>query len=126
MTDEQEKEEQAKWDKLKLEGPQLTKMIPDNNNKSVSCDLKEIKFYFDREMNPEGMAVMTDDDDNAKFPELEGTPYFDEGNTVFVMKVKLKPNTLYKFSLNHRTTLGFKDMNGLSLYPVEVEFKTGK
>jgi len=30
-------------------------MISENNDKSVSCELKEIKFYFDREMDPEGV-----------------------------------------------------------------------
>lgn len=126
LTDAQKKEEQAKLDKLKAEGPQLLKMIPENNDKKVSSELQEIKFYFDRAMNPDGMAVMTDDDDDAKFPDLTDTPYYDEGNTVFVMKVKLEPNTLYKFSLNHPSTLGFKDINGIGLYPVYVEFTTGK
>jgi hypothetical protein len=126
LTEQEEKEEEAKWEKLKKEGPQLLKMTPANNNNQVSHDVQELKFYFDREMNPEGMAVMTSDDEKAKFPELAGTPYYDKENTVFIMKVKLEPNTLYKFSLNHPTTLGFEDTNGLGLYPVYVEFKTRK
>ena len=90
----------------------------------VDPELSEIKIVFDRPMDGKGISINVSEKNGEKFPELVGgrsAVSFANGNTEFVIKVKLEPNTSYGFVL---TGKGFQTSDRYPLKQYEVRFKT--
>ena len=117
-------QEKEKWERIRLEGPQITEMVPANGAMDVDPGLTEIRITFDREMDPAGYCVLYDPAQVDLFPELTGTSGFDSTKRTYVMPVRLKPDWNYTFGLNSKRMIGFKDNKGTPLYPVTIKFKT--
>ncbi|KPV95648.1 MULTISPECIES: Ig-like domain-containing protein [unclassified Pseudoalteromonas] len=61
---------------------------------------------------------------NGNFPQITGDVYFKEDSRTFVIPVKLKADTVYAFSINSKNKKGFKGVNGKSVQPYIISFKT--
>jgi len=90
----------------------------------VDPALTEIVFRFDRPMNTGSYSVVIGDDGHEHYPEVAEVG-FDETGTVFTMRVTLKPNWRYTFSLNSPTGGAFRSQDGTPLAFYPVEFQTG-
>jgi hypothetical protein len=92
--------------------------------REVDPELSEIRIVFDRPLDGKGISVNVSERDGETFPKLVGgraAVSFANGNTEFVIKVKLEPNTSYGFVL---TGKGFQTPDRYPLKQYEVSFKT--
>jgi hypothetical protein len=101
--------------------PKVIRMIPDNGAADVDPEIKEIRVYFDRPMKAGGWAVVGG---GEHYPETPGKPRYEDGGTVFVLPVRLKPGWSYHFWLNRGRYDSFRSEAGVPLPSVEVNFKT--
>jgi hypothetical protein len=77
---------------------------------------------FDRPMQSDKWSMCSFDSDRT--PEVIGKPSYDESSKIWIVKVKLKPDHEYRFSLNSKWFTGFRSREGAVLKPVEVKFRT--
>ena len=75
--------------------PKVVKAVPDNGDRDVDPNVKEIRITFDQPMG-EGMSVVGG---GESFPEMPGKPRWGNSRT-FVIPVKLQPNHDYWLSIN--------------------------
>ncbi len=104
--------------------PKVVEATPPNGARDVDPALTEIIFRFDRPMNTGSYSVVIGDDGREHYPEVAEAG-FDETGTVFTMRVTLKPNWRYTFSLNSPTGGAFRSQDGTPLAFYPVEFQTG-
>jgi hypothetical protein len=112
-------------EELDAQRPQVVEATPPNGAEDVDPALTEIVFRFDRPMNTGSYSVMTDDEDGDEYYPEVAEVGFDETGTVFTMKVTLKPNHRYAFSLNSPTGGAFRSRDGIPLAFYPVAFHTG-
>jgi hypothetical protein len=106
---------------LARNAPKVIRMMPENGAADVDPEIKEIRVYFDRPMKDGGWAVVGG---GEHYPETPGKPRYEEGGTVFVLPVRLKPDWSYHFWLNRGGYDSFRSEAGVPLPSVEVNFKT--
>jgi hypothetical protein len=102
--------------------PQVVSMVPENGDQNVDSALSEIRVVFDRPMQADKWSMCSFDREST--PEVIGKPSYAKGSTTWIVKVKLRPDHEYRFSLNSKWFTGFRSEEGGVLQPVEVRFKT--
>lgn len=118
-----DKKEKGKWDALKMQAPKILSMVPENGAQDVDPNLKLIKITFDHAMRDQSWSVVTT---AGNFPAIVGQVGYDAKRLTFSIPVKLKPDTLYEFSLNSEEFQAFRSEEGVPLIPILVRFKTRK
>ncbi|MCK6458013.1 MAG: S41 family peptidase [Phycisphaerae bacterium] len=103
------------------DAPRVAKAIPDNGDRDVDPNLKEIRIEFDQPMSRGGMSVCGG---GENFPEIRGKPRW-ANERVFVMSVRLKPEHDYAFSINCPAARNFRSRSGESAEIYPIEFRTG-
>jgi hypothetical protein len=106
---------------LAAKAPKVLRMVPTNGATDVDPNLKEIRVWFDRPMKDESWSVVGG---GPNFPETPDKPHYEQGRTLFVLPVRLKPDWSYQFWLNRGRFNGFRSEDGVALQSVEVTFKT--
>ncbi len=106
---------------LEKQAPKVVRMIPANGAADVDPDLQEIRVYFDRPMKDGAWSVVGG---GANYPATPEKPRYEEGRTIFVLPVRLKPDWSYQFWLNRGRYDSFQSEAGVPLPSVAVTFKT--
>lgn len=104
------------------DAPTVVRMDPPNGSTDVDPDLSEIVIHFSEPMG-EAYSVMKAD---GEFPKVTNF-YFKDDSTAFVLEVRLRPETEYRFGINGPSPRhkGFKNREGVPVEPTELFFKTG-
>lgn len=102
--------------------PKVTNTYPQNGAQDVDPNLTNIWVKFDEPMMDKSWSWAYTNKD--QFPELAGTPSYEEGNTKNILPVKLLPNHEYDIWINTENLKNFKDTAGNSATPFELKFKT--
>jgi len=110
----------AKSDKAKA--PKVIETIPENGARNVDPNLQEIRVVFDEDMTTGRSFSICGG--GPKFPDIIGNPEWIDGKT-FVMKVKLRPQYEYRFSINCPSAKNFRSVGGVPAEPYPVSFRTG-
>lgn len=100
------------------EGPQVKRLIPAQDARSVSPQIGVLEIHFDRPMTPETMVL-------GDVPELVGAPTWERGGTILRFPVKLEPGRSYVMHLNSDDSgdQGFRSQQGESLVPRTWHFQ---
>jgi len=101
----------------------VAKTIPENGEKSVDPNLKEIRIVFEQDMDTSGGVSICGGGPN--FPNIIDKPKWVDTRT-FVMQVKLEAGHHYAFSINCPSANNFKSAKGEPVEPYPVEFKTAE
>ncbi len=101
--------------------PKVVSIVPANGATDVDPNLKAIVVTFDRPMIKGNYSICGGGPD---FPEILGKPYYDREGKVLTVRVRLKPNWTYRFSLNCPSYRAFKSVQGVALEPFPVTFTT--
>ena len=99
----------------------VVKTEPANNQKDVSPDLDRIVVKFSSAMKTDSFSVVAAG--QGETPEVIGSPEFTDEHTC-VIKVRLKPATLYSIGFNSETRKGFQSKNGVPAKPFVLTFRT--
>jgi hypothetical protein len=100
--------------------PKVVSANPDNGDKDVDPDLKELRVVFDQPMIIGNMSIVGG---GPNFPKIVGTPKWENDRTI-VAKISLEPNHKYSLSFNGGNFNNFKGTNGISAEPYPVQFTT--
>lgn len=84
--------------------------------------LKEIRVVFDQPMRDGSWSMCG----GEQYPEVVGTPFYDQACRTWTVRVNLLPDHEYRFWLNCAWFRGFQSGRGAGLEPVEVRFRTGR
>jgi|GEM_PF-5086585 len=106
------------------QGKEVVRVIktePANNQKDVSPDLERIVVKFSSAMKTDSFSVVAAG--QGETPEVIGSPEFTDEHTC-VIKVRLKPATLYSIGFNSETRKGFQSKNGVPAKPFVLTFRT--
>jgi hypothetical protein len=106
----------------KDDAPKVVRTSPPNGATDVDPNLSEIVIHFSEPMMENTYSVMRA---KGEFPKVTNF-YFMDNSTAFVMKVRLKPDTEYRFGINgdEPRYQNFKSRKGVPSKPVEIQFKT--
>lgn len=121
VIDKLESQKAAKLSEMKEKGPKIISTIPAVGDTIVNPETEYFVVTFDREMTDRAWSFCPG---SKAFPQIEGSPSYENGNKVLKLKMKLKPNTEYEFWLNSESALGFRSKESIPLFPVQVKFKT--
>src|ERR1051325_9350487 len=102
--------------------PKGVKTVPENGGKDVDPETSELRVVFDQPMRTGGRSVVNSS--RGVFPELVGQPHWEDGNKVFVWKMKLEPNTDYWLSINGTRFTNFRSANNEPAVPYPIAFST--
>src|SRR5258706_10464540 len=102
--------------------PKVLKTVPENGAQDVDPATAELRVVFDQPMRPGGRSVVNSS--RGVFPELVGQPRWEDGNKVFVWKIKLEPNTNYWLSINGTRFTNFRSATGEPAVPYPIAFST--
>lgn len=102
--------------------PRIVSTVPENGSQDVDPALNEMSVTFDEEMI-DGNWSWAYEDENT-FPQIVGQAYYDEGNRINRLPVKLEPNKEYAIWINHADYKNFKDKAGNPAIPYRFTFKT--
>lgn len=100
--------------------PHIEVMSPANGSRQVDPSTEEIRVTFDRPMKSTYSWCA-----RADFPEARGRPFWTLDRKSCVLRVKLKPGTKYRLSLNTKKSQGFVSEDGIPLAPTLYTFSTG-
>jgi hypothetical protein len=100
------------------QGPQIKKLIPAHDARSVSSQIGALEIHFDRPMTPETMVL-------GDVPEVVGAPTWERGGTILRVPVKLEPGRSYVMHLNSDESgdEGFRSQQGELLVPRTWRFQ---
>ncbi len=101
--------------------PKVVGTVPADGEVDVIPGLNEIRIEFDRPMNQNTLFIPIE---NTKYPEFTGEFRWKSANKVFILGVKLEPDTEYGYGLNSELAQYFADEKGNPLLPVVIRFKT--
>jgi len=101
--------------------PKVVGTVPADRESDVDPSLKEIRIEFDRSMNQNTLFIHIE---NTEFPEFTGEFRWESSNTVFILGIKLEPDTEYGFGLNSELAQNFADEKDNPMLPVVIRFKT--
>jgi hypothetical protein len=101
--------------------PKIITMIPENGAKDVDPELQFITIRFDRPMKNRSWSILGE---GLKVPEMPREPYYQGGNMILTIPVKLNPGWTYDFWLNSEKKKGFMSELGEPLEPVHIQFGT--
>ena len=104
------------------DAPEVKRMEPASGSKDVDPDLDEIIVYFSEPMMEDRYSVMRA---HGEFPKVTNF-YFKDNGTVFVMQVRLTPDTEYRFGINGTEPRyqNFKSRKGMPVKATELWFRT--
>jgi len=109
-------EKAQKIKEWKEKSPKVVRMIPPNGSKEVGPNLREFVITFDRSMKETFCTIVHPDTIGHPHPEVIGEYKWDNNNRVIRFPVRLKPNTVYPFSLNTYQEDGMKAFHSPNLY----------
>ena len=109
---------------LKDINPVVISSSPVAGTTTVDPSTNEITVKFSANMMTNKMWSVVKLD-NGNFPKITGDVYFKGDSRTFVIPVKLQADTVYAFSINTKNKKGFKGLNGKSVQPYIISFKTG-
>lgn len=112
---------EAKQKEMKEKGPKVISTIPAIGDTITDPATQYLIITFDREMTDRSWSFCPG---TKAFPQIDGSPAYENGNKVLKLKMKLKPDTEYEFWLNSESTLGFRSKENIPLFPVQIKFKT--
>jgi len=98
--------------------PKIIKTIPEFGDCNVNPDLKEIVIFFNQDMQG-GMSVI----DSRDIPQITDKPYWKDKKT-FIIPVNLTMDKMYYLIFNNQKYSNFRNIDGISLQPDELIFKT--
>jgi len=98
--------------------PKIIKTIPEFGDCNVNPDLKEIVIFFNQDMYW-GMSVI----DSRDMPQITDKPYWKDKKT-FIIPVNLTMDKMYYLIFNNQKYSNFRNIDGISLQPDELIFKT--
>jgi len=98
--------------------PKIIKTIPEFGDCNVNPDLKEIVIFFNQDMQG-GMSVI----DSRDIPQITDKPYWMDKKT-FIIPVNLTMDKMYYLIFNNQKYSNFRNIDGISLQPDELIFKT--
>ncbi len=101
--------------------PTVVTTYPQNGSIDVDSSLTEISVTFNEEMI-DGCSWCAENQDS--FPQMNGSPYYTDGNTRNILPVKLLPGKEYVIWINTSKYTNFKDKSGNSAEPYKFTFKT--
>ena len=79
--------------------PRVVSTVPENGSQDVDPSLGEMSVTFDEEMI-DGNWSWAYEDEN-RFPQIVGQAFYDEGNKINRLSVKLEPNKEYVIWIDH-------------------------
>lgn len=102
------------------EPPRVVEVVPDTADVGVDSALTEVRIRFDQEMSPGGRSICGG---GPSALPVSGRLRWIDARTV-VVPVSLKASTLYSFSINCPSARNFRGVNGESVVPYSVAFRT--
>ena len=101
--------------------PYVLKLEPFTNGDSlVDAGIKELKIVFSTAMDKKGYSI-NEGKRGKEYSPLVGVVGFSDDGTSFTLKVNMKPNHEYEFTITDRS---FRSKDGYPLRPYDVNFKT--
>ncbi|MDF1815457.1 MAG: M56 family metallopeptidase, partial [Verrucomicrobiales bacterium] len=100
--------------------PKVVAASPDNGDRTVSPDTKEIRIEFDRPMDPSGFSFVGG---GSNYPEVTGRPRWIDSKTV-VLPVTLRHSHDYFLSINSDSYKNFRSEQGFQAVSYPIRFKT--
>jgi hypothetical protein len=102
--------------------PRVVEAAPENGNKEVDPNLKELRIVFDQPMQPGSLSVVGG---GPTFPKFVGTHRWVNDRT-FVWAWRLEPAHDYWLSINSDRFQNFRSASGESAVPHPISFRTGQ
>ncbi|MCB9882916.1 MAG: DUF4932 domain-containing protein [Planctomycetes bacterium] len=107
---------------LQEKAPKVVSITPSNGARDVDPAITQIVVTFDRAMVDGGWSVVGG---GPAFPQLDGSPRYDDTKTVLTIPVTLRPDHAYEYWLNGPRHQSFRSAaDGTPLRPLRVRFRT--
>ncbi len=101
--------------------PKVIETEPENGQRNVDPELREIRIVFDQDMGTGGYSICGG---GPKFPKTVGKPRWVDKRTL-VMRVRLVANHDYQLSVNCPSAKNCRSVNGEPARRYPLRFRTG-
>jgi hypothetical protein len=106
-----------------IPAPIIQSSEPRNGDSGVNASLRKITITFNQAMNAGSFYWQVPKMDRS-FPQMQGDPYWTNGNRTLVMQVILYPGTQYRIPINISGPV-FVSASGVPAAPGYLSFQTG-